>query len=531
MTVAHRVAIAVVLAVTAGCVGGSDPSPDRLPDGTTTTGRSEQADTEPWGAAAIAWWGALEEATAVGPEFIVPFLAPDLVWEDRIFEQVAVGDQEWLDVQLARSQGAVLATGARFLLSRDEVLGQFTVSVGELNDAPAAGPDDSRFRYIAAPYTYSRLRYLDRVTIGPEGVSNWVPAQSLVDCRAIAPWRCELDADDLVDRYAAWWSGSPGADADSLYATDAIIFDTLLGESISGVPAIERSAASTSWPSLGQVTIADRPGITGRAVYVAPSNPDWAGADEITFLIDVDDGSGCPGSMGVAVALEGDRIIWERRYHDVMDVRRCHEPDELRPGWWEQMEAPAPTHAEQTGTVSRGDQDVDVFNGTPELEDFLRWGFSRYEAAGLPLPRIDSITFLPTRALCAGARGLAQPTADGANITLCATPDEICLDTGCDQRTGRSKFLLLHEFAHPWLDEHADEATRAAFLEHVDLPRWADRDDPWSDRGMERAANTLAFAMLDEPITMLPEVDGTCDERDTGFRILTSADPITPCTS
>jgi len=48
---------------------------------------------------------------------------------------------------------------------------------------------------------------------------------------------------------------------------------------------------------------------------------------------------------------------------------------------------------------------------------------------------------------------------------------------------------------------------------------------------MERAANTLAFAMLDEPITMLPEVDGTCDERDTGFRILTSADPITPCTS
>ena len=129
-----------------------------------------------------------------------------------------------------------------------------------------------------------------------------------------------------------------------------------------------------------------------------------------------------------------------------------------------------------------------------------------------------------------GARGRA--TSNGASrIDLCAGMEEICADETCTTWTTREQFLWLHELAHPWLDAHVDEPTRDAFLEHVRLPRWADPTDAWWDRGLERAANTLAFGLLDERVNTLPQVDGTCAERDAGFRILTGTDPIAACTS
>ena len=90
---------------------------------------------------------------------------------------------------------------------------------------------------------------------------------------------------------------------------------------------------------------------------------------ELRLVIEVDDGSGCPGLMAVALGLDGDRVSWERGYHDITSVRRCYDPATLQPGWWDEMQIPATVFVERTGTVSYGDMGVEVFNDTPELDD------------------------------------------------------------------------------------------------------------------------------------------------------------------
>ncbi len=163
------------------------------------------------------------------------------------------------------------------------------------------------------------------------------------------------------------------------------------------------------------------------------------------------------------------------------------------------------------------------------MDSLLEWGLSRAVTADLPVPPVDSITFLRARTFCRTIGGLAS-TGDVTRITLCATPDDICLDEACLDWANRPRHLLLHELAHPWLHESVDEPTRAAFLEAVGLDNWSDPGDRWLERGVERAADTLAYGLAGEPVTLVPEIHGDCEDRDAGFRILTETDPLAPCT-
>ncbi len=47
--------------------------------------------------------------------------------------------------------------------------------------------------------------------------------------------------------------------------------------------------------------------------------------------------------------------------------------------------------------------------------------------------------------------------------------------------------------------------------------------------GVERAAETIAYGLMGEPVNLTPTLHGTCDDRDLEFRILTGRDPIVPC--
>ena len=125
---------------------------------------------------------------------------------------------------------------------------------------------------------------------------------------------------------------------------------------------------------------------------------------------------------------------------------------------------------------------------------------------------------------------MATTTEQGGRVILCLKPDDICADQACESWTAYARQCWLHELAHPWLNHLTDEDVRAEFLDVVGLPRWSDVDDPWGRRGAERAANTLRFGLMDEPVTLVPELHGNCDERDAGFRVLTGTDPIAECT-
>ncbi len=102
------------------------------------------------------------------------------------------------------------------------------------------------------------------------------------------------------------------------------------------------------------------------AVYIAPPFPGWAHKEEIAFLIEVDDGSGCPGLMGVAFTVDDDgSVVSEERFHDIESVRRCYDPATLQPGWWDEMDTPESMVVVRTGTLRYGDMEVEVFNGFP----------------------------------------------------------------------------------------------------------------------------------------------------------------------
>jgi hypothetical protein len=513
MSTARWLAATVVLALAAGCSGASEPA--AAPESTSPdTVAPEPPDTvapEPWGEQAVAWFDALEEAAANGLQHLPPFIAADLVWDNRIDSYFVQGEDDWFaDADEAAFWEFFLPQGgAKLFVSADEVLSQRLIS------------------YLDFP-----VSWLDTMVVGPDGLSYWSRAGSLDGGRHFQLGRSDYDMlDGVADRYVALWNGSPDIDAASLYADDAVISDSLLGESVSGLVAIDRSVGSGSWPSVGSISIADLPEGGGRAVHGTPSDEDRMRPQELRLMIEVDEGSGCPGLMAVALGLDGEQVTWERRYHDITSVRRCYDPTPLQTGWWDEMQIPSTVATERTGTVSYGDIEVEVFNGTPELDGFLQWGFSRFEAAGLAVPQVSSVTLLNARAACYNLGGQASTTEEGTSITLCRTPEDICLDDTCQDWVARSRQLWLHELAHPWLDKHTDDATRAAFLEFVGLPRWADQNDPWQERGVERAADTIAFGLMDEPVEIAPEFHAECEERAAGFRVLTRADPIAACLS
>lgn len=486
-------ALSVLLAL--GC-GGSDES-----------GSAEPGPEESWGEAALQWLDALEVAAVNGPPFLAPFLAEDLVWEDRIDAVLIEGREQWLDAQIVGGRiECFLPRGcASYFVSAEGVLGQRTIETG------------------------FPVSWLDRMVIGPDGLRQWVRAGSVAAGRHFQHWRSDFDMlDGLVDRYAAMWRGSSDLDPASVYAADAVISDTLLGKSVSGLTAIDRSVDSGRWPSLGRISIVDLPHDGGPAVHIAPSDEDWMGPEELGLVIEADDGAGCPGSMAVVLGLDGDRVRWERRYHDIESVRRCEDLAALRPGWWEEIGIP-PAVQEKTGTLVYGAMEIDVFDGAAELHAFLEWGLARFEDAGLEVPQVDSVTFLDARVDCYQLGGRTTPSGRGAAITLCRTRDDICLDDACRHWRARDRQLWLHELAHPWLDAHTGPATRAEVLALVDLPRWSDPDDPWAERGVERAADAVAYGLMDEPVDIASELGVDCEERLATFRILTGTEPFAAC--
>ena len=58
---------------------------------------------------------------------------------------------------------------------------------------------------------------------------------------------------------------------------------------------------------------------------------------------------------------------------------------------------------------------------------------------------------------------------------------------------------MLHELAHAWANVNLDEEDRGAFMDLRGLDSWNDHADSWERRGTEHVAETLAWALNDEP--------------------------------
>jgi hypothetical protein len=244
--------------------------------------------------------------------------------------------------------------------------------------------------------------------------------------------------------------------------------------------------------------------------------------------VSVDDGSGCPGHLAIVLDLDADGLIRaEHRYHRTDDLVRCAD-GALPAGWWDEATVPPAVTIELTGTLDVAGHEVQIFNGTQGLSGLVEWAFDRFTAAGLPAPEVNSVTFLDQGTdTCDALVGLFADR----EVTLCFLTS-VCRGETCDSWTDPARITALHELAHAWIDDHVSTDTRTAFLERAGLESWSSADAAWGDRGVELAASTMAWGLLDVESSLNPKLGPhTCAELTELFSLLVegSAQPYPTC--
>ena len=182
--------------------------------------------------------------------------------------------------------------------------------------------------------------------------------------------------------------------------------------------------------------------------------------------------------------------------------------------------------ATPTEPVTFGGATITTYNGTPALNDAFEWGLQRFDAAGLAVPAIGSVTFTVQSDFCGDHRAHYLRTESGIKLEFCMDERSACRDEDCNEILPGWRAVVLHEIAHVWLDAHLDVIDTEGFLEHVGLDTWRDPDLPWVQNGLEHAADTIAWGLMDRDIEMLRIGQPTPNELAEGFAILTGMDPL-----
>lgn len=170
----------------------------------------------------------------------------------------------------------------------------------------------------------------------------------------------------------------------------------------------------------------------------------------------------------------------------------------------------APAVAEQ-GNPSDSTTGVQVTEGSKEAGRLVDWAITKFEAAGLALPAID-VRVHHDKTGCDGHLGLTYNTPDRVTLHLC---------TPADGRGVVDRLTLVHELAHAWVAENVDAAERHRFMAVHSLESWWDAADGWEGQGVEWAAETIAWAVFDEGVRMIGEVDDDASAVRRGYEMLT----------
>jgi hypothetical protein len=163
-----------------------------------------------------------------------------------------------------------------------------------------------------------------------------------------------------------------------------------------------------------------------------------------------------------------------------------------------------------------------------ELDGLLAWALERFERAGLAEPRITTARVGPSTDLDQRL-GWVTKTEDGAVIELGDDLRICCAGfrgavVFCDE----AERCMLHELAHVWIDQNVEDDARQRFMSHTGARAWDDPALPWHARGVEQAAETLAWGLHCEPWFSL-ESTSACRRRTVGFAILTGRAPAIDC--
>jgi len=327
-------------------------------------------------------------------------------------------------------------------------------------------------------------------------------------------------------RYAAYadaWTAGRIDEISLLYAPDATVYDLEAGM-ISGRNAVVAAGTPGVRVEISKVAAGDNDSGGGLEVHLGPGDfADDPGRSLGVFSVTDEDG--CTYRVAVSWAFVDGKIAEERRYHEIESFRACSaDPPE---GWWIGLELPGP-HDEVVTSVLKtpGGQEVEIHNGTARLENLVLGGLERFAAAGLAEPDLGSVTFEPSRA-CADRTGRLIQDSVSRTLFICLYETDLCTgNDDCEVASINRRVALLHELGHAWLLDQIDDDTRSDVLEIAGRQVWQGEGAPWSEQGVEYAAETLAWGLLDESISMVRIGTPDCDELRAAFVRLTLRDPL-----
>jgi hypothetical protein len=454
------------------------------------------------------WFAARTSAERQGVENLVRFYDPDVVLDHRALGGDPVVGRtealEYLNEQQQPFHDTRAQTGPLYL-SADAALTTETVTPKR-----QSGP------YDVAVHS----------TMGPAGAVSEMIAASLVSWRTHFP-RDErpATAQPLAQAYVRAWSQEDAESVRALYQPDAAFTDALAGVTARGGAQIAQlSHAPAPAGGLGTAVIDQLPDYGGPAIFAAGRPRKDDPFDTIALLMTVGSEGSCPRRVATVLHLDREGLIQaEERLHRIDDLQRCSADGSLPPGWWDSAVVPDPVPVERTGTLAVDDLEIEVYNGTSGLEGLITWSFDRFRGRGLGTPNVRRVTFHDNQIdKCEGITGLIL----GDAVTLCFDASAACTDQGCTDWKDWAKKTALHELAHAWMDQHLSADTIEQFQSATAMPTWSSAKYPWGQRGIELAAETIAWATVDEAVAVNPKLGPhTCDQLTHYYQILTGRPP------
>jgi hypothetical protein len=453
------------------------------------------------------WFAARASAQRQGVENLVAFYDPDLVLDHRALGSEPITGRvealEYLNSQWQPLHDSRTQTGPLYL-STGGALTTETVAPG------------------------LKSRQIDAVVhtrMGPSGAVSETIAASMVSWRAHDPAGDARTAtvQALAQSYVQAWSMEDADSVRVLYQRDAVVTDALAGVTARGAAQLADLAdAPGTAGGLGEAVVDRLPDYRGPAIFAAGRPLEDVPFDTIALLMTVGAEGSCPHRVAAVLQLGPDGLIRsEERFHRIDDLQHCQGA--LPPGWWDSAVVPDPVLVERTGGLAIDGLEVEVYNGTPGLEGLITWSFTQFRAHGLGTPMVRRVTFHDKQIdKCERIAGVIL----GDVVTLCFGSAAACLDGNCTAWQTWAKKAVLHELAHAWIDEHLTAEVIERFLRVTGKPTWASSTQTWGDRGVELAAETIAWALTDQPSRVNPKLGPhTCDEVAQYYQILTGHTP------
>jgi hypothetical protein len=330
----------------------------------------------------------------------------------------------------------------------------------------------------------------------------------------------------LYQGYAEVWTDGNADDLGSVYSGQATLRELLIGEGAQGLNDIFEASASTGrFDGIDLTQTVNTIEVNGPAIFLGPADYGVDPARAVA-IYQVTDGNGCVRQTAVAWQVVEGQIVEETRYEEVESFSRCRS-EGLPDGWWTGLGLPLPSDQVVTGVVrSEGGYALTVHNGTPRLEELLLAALDRFDRAGLAEPRFDAVTFEPSRR-CEARSGRLLQDADSRELFLCLFESDLCPGTqNCETPPLNVRSSVLHELAHAWILDHVGVEAQDRLLQATGRESWQDESVPWSERGVEYAAEVIAWGLLDESLPMVRIGRPSCEELTSSFKLLTSTDPL-----